>query len=168
MSETKRNSGKYKKALLVVPLLFLFLAIAFNQNYLAANDPPAAQDLQLVGFVNGLNYESGIPLTLSNVGNNQVTIRNVTYDGHPLTQGRIGGTFPMFAPIQNDSSLCLVSTYDLVFPQSNHWDMDTGGLCTTSIPPGGVATIYLGVFSDTNSSHIVTIATQEGSYSFII
>lgn len=164
--DEKTGRRAYTKAVIIVPVVLLFAAIAITQVYVmpAASDPPPNRDLQLLGYGN-----NGTPLTLSNAGTTQITILKVTYDGRLLTQGIIGGTGPMFAMSQNSSStLCYAVTNDLIFPVGNHWNMDTGGLCTPSVPPNAVTTLYLGVFSKTNSSHLVVIVTQEGNYTFTV
>ena len=46
------------------------------------------------------------------------------------------------------SSFCEVTTNSLIFPQAQHWNMDTGGLCSPTILPEGDATLYLGSHLD--------------------
>lgn len=164
MDKSRQGSRAYKTAIVLAPLLLLIMAIAVNQFYLipAEVDPPPGQNLQLLGY--GVN---GSTLTLQNTGNSNLTILNVAYDGRLLTRGVLGGTTPMFS-MGGSPLMCYASTDDLVFPQGEHWNMDTEGLCTPTILPGEVATLYLGVFSPKPEQHVVVIHTQAGDFVFTL
>jgi hypothetical protein len=167
---TNRTSTLAKLLVVVVPLVLMLASITVYQIYFSA-DPPANQvainqntrQLQIVGYSNS----SEPSLTLTNAGNKQLTILQVAYDGKPLIQGVLGGAMPMFA-VNNNSSFCEVPTNYLIFPQAQHWNMDNGGLCTATILPRADATLYLGVYSNTNSSHVLQIVTDEGNYTFAV
>ncbi|MCL4518917.1 MAG: hypothetical protein M1587_06940 [Thaumarchaeota archaeon] len=166
---TNRNiRASAKLFVVVIPIVLMLASIALYQVYFTGNpsqDPPLnTQQLQLVG---GYSNTIEPSLTLSDVGNSQLTILQVVFDGRPLSQGIIGGAVPMFG-MDNNSSFCEVSTNSLIFPQAQHWNMDTGGLCSATILPNGVATLYLGVFSETQSSNILLIFTDKGNYSFFL
>lgn len=156
--------------LTVLPLALLLAGIVLYQNSLVGNSvanqgptPPDTGQLQLVGYSN----TSEPSVTLTNVGDNYLVISQVIYDGNLLTLGELGGALPMMA-LGNESSLCLQPSDTLVFPQSNHWNMDTGGLCTATILPNAEVTLYLGVFSNTHESHQLAIETQSGNFTFTL
>ena len=164
----KKIRSSAKMFVVALPIVLMLVSIALYQAYFTGNpslDPPGnTQQLQLVGQYSNTTEPS---LTLSNVGNSQLTILQVVFDGRPLSQGVIGGAVPMFGS-NNSSSFCEVSTNSLIFPQAQHWNMDTGGLCSATILPNGVATLYLGVFADTQTTNILLIFTDEGNYSFFL
>jgi len=94
----------------------------------------------------------------------------VTFGGKPFAQGALGGSVAQFAvnsSSSSSSSFCEVPTDDLVFPQTQTWNMDTGGLCSATILPGGDATLYLGVQAN-NETLPIQIVTSEGNCTFSI
>ena len=168
MTTNKKINTVAKLFVIALPLILLFVCITAYQIYTNGNpsqDPaPIAQQLQQVG---GYSNTTEPSLTLTNVGNSQITIRLVVYDGSPLTQGVVGGSAPAFQGGDN-SSFCEVNPNTLIFPKANHWNMDTGGLCSPTILPDGDATLYLGVYSNTQSSHILLVFTNVWNYSFFL
>jgi len=165
----KRASAKL--FVVAVPLILMLASITLYQVYFTGNTPrdqaQNAQKLQLVGAYDNNSGTSEPSLTLTNVGNIQITILQVVFDGSPMTQGVIGGVTPMFAG-NVSSSFCEITMNPLIFPQARHWNMDTGGLCSPTILPEGDATLYLGITSATQTSNIVLIFTDEGNYTFFL
>ncbi len=164
----RKTRATAKLFVIALPILLMFLSMAVYQVYFTGNTPadPSVDSpqLQLVGTYSNTSEPS---LTLSNAGNSQLTITQVVFNGEPLSQGVIGGAVPMFGAT-NNSSFCEVSTNSLIFPQAQHWNLDTGGLCTATILPKGEATLYLGVFAGTQSTNILLIFTDKGNYSFFL
>ncbi len=165
---TNKKIGAFAKLLVVVlPLVLLLASITLSQIYFTG-DPPASQNtpqLKLVGYGNCCN-SSEPSLTLTNLGNENLTILKVISNGEPLIQGVLGGGVPLLA-VNNTSSFCEAPTNGLIFPQAQHWNMDTGGLCSATILPGEDATLYLGVLSN-NQSLIVQMVTNEGNCTFTL
>lgn len=170
------------KLVIVLPLVVLLTAIVISQTYItnglpgrfssigrAAIAEPDAPELQLMGY----NYNRQLlmlSLTLYNAGSTQLTILNLTYDGHALARGEIGGRLPQYSGGTNSSgSLCLVPTSnDLIFPQSNYWNIDTGGLCTPTIIPSGYAQLFIGVSPTSQTEHTLQVWTQQGTFNFAL
>ena len=161
VSDSGRGS-RYKKLVVVVPLVLLVIAVVLTQTFVIGKDP--SQQLQLLGY----NYGIGLSVTLSNPGQTQFTIQQVTYDGKALVQGEIGGALPAYATNSSSTGLCNLPTNDLLFPQAGHWNMDTGGVCSATIPSGADPTFYLGVPKIANSTHTLGIDTQVGNYTFTL
>ncbi len=147
----------------------LVLSIWVAQVYVVPGQVDPPQALQMLGSGDG-HSEFGAPVTLRNEGNQNLTILTVAYDGKILNQGAIGGTMPMYSTSAhtNSSSLCFTPTTTLVFPKPKNWNMDTGGLCAPTIEPGGMATLYLGVYSPTVQQHTLVIHTQGEDFVFTI
>jgi len=165
----KKTNAIVKVLVVAAPLVLLLASITLYQIYSDGNpsqDPASiTQQLKLVG--NSNTSEFGLSLTFTNAGNKQLTILQVIYNGTLLTQGVLGGAVALFA-VNNISSFCEVPTNDLIFPQTQHWNMDTGGLCSATILPGGDATLYLGVSLSTQSLHVLQAVTDEGNYTFTV
>jgi len=175
-----KNSGRrLKNLVVVVPLVLLFAVVALDQkdgwtNLLpagtGANNPSNTQALQMIGY----SYESGPPvlvISLSNVGAQAITIRNVTYDNQSLAVGQVGGSMPMFALAPSRSlppNTCSLTTDVIIFPHFSQWNLDTGGLCTPTVAPKGLGSLYMSISSDNQTQHFVLIDTQEGSYIFTV
>ncbi len=179
------NSGrrlrKLRNLVVVVPLVLLVLAVALDYNYGWTNalpdgsgasaHPSNTPALQIMGY----SYESGpalLVLTLSNVGARPITILNVTYDNETLATGQVGGSMPMFTPMPPGESpppnTCNLPTDVIIFPHYLQWNMDTGGLCTPTITPGGPGSLYLGISYDNQTQHFVLIHTQQQDYIFTV
>lgn len=158
---SKPSKGRWAKLIIAVPLVVLIVAVALTQAYVIDTDP--SPQVQLLGY----HYGIGLSVTLSNPSKTQLTIQQVTYDGKALVQGQIGGVIPVYAVANSSSSsLCNLPVNALVFPTAGQWNMDTGGLCTATIPGGADPTLYLGVASIPNSTHVLGIVTQIANYTF--
>jgi len=177
----RESSGRrLKNLVVVVPIVLLFVAIALDQsdgwtNVLGAGTgadahPSNSPALQMIGY----SYESGpavLVVTLSNVGAQAITILNVTYDNQTLATGQMGGSTPMFAMAPGLSpppNTCNLATDAIIFPHFGQWNMDTGGLCTATIAPGGPGSLFMGISMDNQTQHFVLIHALEGDYIFTV
>lgn len=178
---SRESSGRRLKSLVVVvPIVLLLVAVALNQsdnwtNVLGAGSganahPTYTSPLQMVGY----SYETGpavLDLTLANVGTQAITILNVTYDNQTLAVGQLGGSMPMFAMTSGQSpppNTCNLATDLIIFPHFAQWNMDTGGLCTATISPGGPGSLFMGISMDNQTDHYVLIHAVGADYIFTV
>jgi len=160
--ESNHGKGRYNILLAVVPVLILLVVVVLAQTYVVGKQP--SQQLQMLGY----NYGIGLSVTLSNPGSTQFDIQQVTYDGKLLVQGLIGGVLPQNAGNSSSAGLCNMPTSSLIFAAPGHWNLDTGGLCSATIPSGADPALYLGVPRIANSTHTLGIVTQVGNYTFTL
>ena len=158
-----------KGALLAVPLVLLVGSIIYAQNYLAPQDPPVSQSLQLLGNGTGTSQFGGDPVTLLNTGHDNLTVTSIAFDGKVLKQGLLGGTITLnvVAP-HNGTSWCYQASDTITTPASGTWNMDTGGLCTPTILAGQMATLYIGVIFPTPENHTLVVTTQVGDFVYTL
>jgi archaellum component FlaF (FlaF/FlaG flagellin family) len=169
------NSSENKKNLMLIPIAVLIIAALLAQVFFVStwvqqrrmsNEVSfCPQTLCLVNY----NYNrdrNEISVTLYNSGSDPVTITDVVYDGNPLIQGIVGPpNDPTIMPTGGPS----VSASDIIFPDFNHWNMNTQGQTTPTILPGAIATLFLGESTfNVGSIHILKITAQGQTYAFIL
>jgi len=167
---SRRGQSALWFAGVLAPLVVMGVAIVASTQVLTPSTlahPPATQTLNLLGAGTG-SSEFGNPMTVMNDGNQNITILDIAYDGHIMKQGTLGGTVPQFAPPGQNTSKCYVPSDVVIFPKPASWNMDTGGLCTPTIMPGQLATIYLGEYSPIVESHTVVIHTGIGDFVYTL
>lgn len=180
MSSKKSSGSRLKNLVVVAPLVLLLVGVALNQNDNWTNvlgggsganaHPSYTSPLQMVGY----SYETGpavLDISLSNVGTQPITILNVTYDNQTLAIGQLGGSMPMFAMTSGQSpppNTCNLATDVIIFPHFAQWNMDTGGLCTATITPGGPGSFFLGISMDNQTQHYVLVHAVQGDYIFTV
>ncbi len=169
-----------RKLAVITPLMIVALFIALTQiqivplwlanhrSSLESSGPDVA-GLQLVGY----NYNKDlaqVSVSLWNKGDSPLVITTVYYDDAKLVKGVIGSpadnTTPNMATAHSHGNSS-ISSNDIIFPSSNHWNMFTGGGIVPVIEPNAIVMLYLGVTAETQSSnHSLTIVAGTEQYVF--
>jgi hypothetical protein len=166
-----------KHLAVITPLMLLAIIVAFTQTQIVPlwltghrssleSSLPDVSGLQLVGF----NFNRDlvqISVTLWNRGGSPLDITAVYYDNIRLIKGIVGSptdpTIIGYTPQGNSS----ITSSDIIFPASYHWNMLTGGPTVPVIQPNGFVTLYLGVSSTTpGSTHTLTVVAGTQEYAF--
>jgi hypothetical protein len=163
-----------KHLAVITPLILLVIMVAFTQTQIVPiwlnihkssleTSLRDASGLQLVGY----NFNRDlvqVSVTLWNKGSNPVDITAIYYDNVRLTRGVVGApTDPTIIGYSEQTNSSITSN-DIIFPDSYHWNMYTYGGSVPVIQPNGFVTLYLGVSSNvpgTNHTLIVLTANQE-------
>ena len=146
-----------KQLAIITPLILLIIMMAFTQTQIVPiwlsnhkssleSSLPDVSGLQLVGY----NFNRDlvqVSVTLWNKGSNPLDITAIYYDNIRLIKGVVGSpTDPTILGYTPQGNSTVTST-DIVFPASYHWNMFTGGGTLPIILPNGFVTLYLGVSS---------------------
>lgn len=178
-----------KRLAIITPLVLLVILVTFTQVLIVprwlpihktgpAAAQPRAGDLQIMEY----NYNKDlvqISVALWNRGGAPLTITGISYDGLTLVRGTVGSPNDLIA-LDNTPSMPgmmlrgtsgnssgYLTSNDIIFPASDHWNMDTAGASAPTIEPNGIATLYLGVTSTTpGSTHALEIIVGAQHYLF--
>jgi hypothetical protein len=171
-----------RKLAAITPLVLLLIIVVFAQlfvvpRWVAVQETaptswgPNVSGLQLLGY----NYNRDlveISVAFWNRGSQSLTIAGVSYDGVPLTMGKVGSPNDlMFAgnslnvdPVKMNST---ITPNEIIFPASDHWNMYTYGPTVPKMEANGMATLYLGVTSVTpGTTHTLVIEAGGQQYVF--
>jgi hypothetical protein len=165
-----------KHLAVITPLILLVIMVAFTQTQIVPiwltghrssleSSLPDVSGLQLVGY----NFNRDlvqVSVTLWNKGSNPVDIAAIYFDNVRLTRGVIGApTDPTILGYSQQANSSITSN-DIVFPASYHWNMFTGGGNLPIIQPNGFVTLFLGVSSPTPGS-MHTLIVLAGAQEFV-
>ncbi len=121
----------------------------------------------------GYNFNSwGMALiALRNVGDGQITIKGVFFDGQQLAEGVVGvptthGKYMMTV----DGSSKTIDTLEMIFPVRNHYNLANYATNSSAIPPSGFVILYLSVDAPPvgTQNEVKIITDQEGTFSTMI
>lgn len=165
-----------KHLAVVTPLVLLVIMVAFAQTQITAvwltnhrssleTSLPNASGLQLVGY----NFNRDlvqVSVTLWNRGSSPLSITAVYFDNLRLIKGIVGApTDPTILGYTLPANVSLTSN-DIAFPASYHWNMFTAGGTLPIIQPNGFVSLYLGVSSPIlGSTH--TLIVLAGAQQFV-
>jgi hypothetical protein len=165
-----------KQLAIVTPLVLLVIMVAFAQTQITSvwltnhrssfeSSLPNASGLQLVGY----NFNRDlvqVSVTLWNRGSNPLNITAIYFDNLRLIKGVVGApTDPTILGYKPQGNLSLTSN-DIVFPASYHWNMFTAGGTLPIIQPNGFISLYLGVSSPSPGS-VHTLIVLAGIQQFV-
>ncbi len=166
-----------KQLAVIVPLVLLVIMIAFTQTQIVPiwltghrssleSSLPDVSGLQLVGY----NFNRDlvqISVTLWNRGSNPLEITAIYYDNIRLIRGIVGSPTDPTILGYTPQGTASISSNDIVFPASYHWNMFTGGGSRSIIQPNGFVTLYLGVSSPVSGvSHALLVVAGAQGYVF--
>ncbi|MBI2185217.1 MAG: hypothetical protein HYU39_09710 [Thaumarchaeota archaeon] len=163
----------WKRIAIATPLIILALSIVFAESYRAANNhgPRSnGETLQLMGY----NYNRQLvqlSVTLWNIGDKPITIKQVFYDDMNLTKGLIGSAVDhtVIAKDSGQKHEGIIATNDLIFAAADQWNMDTIGPNSPIIQPKGIASLFLGVTAnDSGSRHLLRIIAEGEQHEFTL
>jgi hypothetical protein len=165
-----------KHLAVITPLILLVIMVAFTQTQIVPiwltghrssleSSLPDGSGLQLVGY----NFNRDlvqVSVTLWNRGTSPLNITEIYFDNFKLIKGTIGSaTDPTIIGSAPQGNLSITSN-DIVFPASYHWNMFTGGGIKPIIQPNGFVTLFLGVSSPTPGS-MHTLIVLAGAQAFV-
>ena len=166
-----------KQLAVITPLVLLVIMVAFTQTQIVPiwqtghrseleSSLPSASGLQLVGY----NFNRDlvqVSVTLWNKGSNPLDIAAIYFDNVRLTRGVIGApTDPTILGYPQPANSSITSN-DIIFPASYHWNMFTAAGTVPVIQPNGFVTLYLGVTSNVPyTSHTLIVFTANQEYEF--
>jgi hypothetical protein len=166
-----------KQLAVIVPLVLLVIMIAFTQTQIVPiwltahrssleSSLPEVSGLQLVGY----NFNRDlvqISVTLWNRASNPLEITAIYFDNIRLIRGIVGSpTDPTILGYTPQGNASITST-DIVFPASYHWNMFTSGGTSPIIQPNGFVSLYLGVSSPASgASHTLLVIAGAQQYVF--
>ncbi len=167
-----------KKLAVVTPLLLLTILVAFTQSQIVPywlvnhkssleSSLPSAGGMQLLGY--NFNKDlAQVSVTLWNKGSGAISVTAIYYDNVKLIEGVVGSPTDLMIPgypaTQGNSSL---TSNDIIFPASEHWNMLTGGNTLPVMQPNDIVTLYLGVSATVaGSTHTLMVVAGTQAFEF--
>ena len=170
-----------KQLAVVTPLILLVMMVAFTQTQIVPtwqtghrssleSSLPDVSGLQLVGY----NFNRDlvqVSVTLWNKGTSPIDIAAIYFDNVRLTKGVVGApTDPTILGYSLPANSSLTSN-DIAFPASYHWNMFTYAGTVPVIQPNGFVSLYLGVSSNspgtTHTMIVLTTSNQEYAFDLV-